>query len=49
MNRLSWDSTAPRRPSGRRSPAPLPRPEDPVFAAGADPMPSVWRELLRLV
>jgi len=26
MNRLSWDSTAPRRPSGKR--APQPRPED---------------------
>jgi hypothetical protein len=26
MNRLSWDSTAPRRPTGKRS-APNPRPE----------------------
>ena len=26
MNRLSWDTTAPRRPSGKR--APQPRPED---------------------
>jgi hypothetical protein len=26
MNRLSWDTTAPRRPSGKRSPQP--RPED---------------------
>jgi hypothetical protein len=26
MNRLSWDTTAPRRPSGKR--APQPRPEE---------------------
>ncbi len=26
MNRLSWDSTAPRRPAGKR--APQPRPEE---------------------
>jgi hypothetical protein len=24
MNRLSWDTTAPRRPSGKRSPQPRP-------------------------
>jgi hypothetical protein len=27
MNRLSWDTTAPRRPTGKRRSAPSPRPE----------------------
>jgi len=35
MNRLSWDTTAPRRPTGKRS-APQPRPEDAALAAAAE-------------
>jgi hypothetical protein len=31
MNRLSWDTTAPRRPTGKRNPA-HPRPESAVEA-----------------
>jgi hypothetical protein len=48
MNRLSWDTTAPRRLTGRRAAAPQPRPEDPFFTPDADPSRSAWRQLLRL-
>lgn len=47
MNRLSRDSTAPRRPGGRRFPSPLRRPEDAFVGFDADPALSVWREVLR--
>ena len=33
MNRLSWDTTAPRRPSGKRSPQPRPEEMDVVEEA----------------
>jgi len=48
MNRLSWDTTAPRRLSARRGSTPRPRPDDPIFSADADPTLSVWRQVLRL-
>jgi hypothetical protein len=41
MNRLSWDSTAPRRPGGKRSPQP--RPEDVgLVEAEADLIRIAW-------
>ena len=41
MNRLSWDTTAPRRPSGKRSP--LPRPEEMgLIDAEADLIRVAW-------
>lgn len=48
MNRLSWDTTAPRRPGVRRGPTPQPRPDDPVFGRDEDPMRAAWRQVLRL-
>ena len=42
MNRLSWDTTAPRRLSSKRSPAPLRRPEDAVVEAAADLIRDAW-------
>ncbi len=41
MNRLSWDSTAPRRLTGKRA-APQPRPEDALVAAEADLIRVAW-------
>jgi len=43
MNRLSWDTTAPRRLSAKRRGAPQPRPEDAVVEAAADLIPDAWR------
>lgn len=43
MNRLSWDTTAPRRISARRGGAPQPRPEDGVVEAAADLIREAWR------
>lgn len=48
MNRLSRDTTAPRRPGMKHGSTPQPRPDDPIFAADADPTLSVWRQVLRL-
>jgi len=48
MNRLSWDTTAPRRLTGRRASLPQPRPEAPFFSPDADPSRSAYRQLLRL-
>ena len=42
MNRLSWDTTAPRRLTAKRSSSPLPRPEDAV-AEAADLIRDAWR------
>jgi hypothetical protein len=47
MNRLSWDTTAPRRPTGSRRPGPRPRPEDPFFDSDGDPLLSIWHQILR--
>ena len=41
MNRLSWDTTAPRRPSGQRT-APSPRPEDGLVEEKADLIRVAW-------
>ena len=41
MNRLSWDSTAPRRPSGKR-PSAQPRPELDVVEAEAELIRIAW-------
>lgn len=43
MNRLSWDSTAPRRLTRKRGLAPKPRPEDAVVEASADFIREAWR------
>lgn len=43
MNRLSWDSTAPRRLTAKRDSTPLPRPEDAVIEANADLIRGAWR------
>lgn len=43
MNRLSWDSTAPRRLSAKRGHSPQPRPEDAVVEAAADLIRDAWR------
>ena len=48
MNRLSWDSTAPRRPTGRRVPTPQPRPEGGLPAAEADLNRVAWNLLDRV-
>lgn len=42
MNRLSWDTTAPRRLTAKRSSPPLPRSEDAVTEA-ADLIRDTWR------
>jgi hypothetical protein len=44
MNRLSWDSTAPRRPSAKRTPSPQPRPEDAAVAAEAELIRVAWSQ-----
>ncbi|MFL5926349.1 MAG: hypothetical protein ACJ77E_05390 [Gaiellaceae bacterium] len=41
MNRLSWDSTAPRRPNGKRAAA-QPRPELGVVEAEAELIRVAW-------
>lgn len=41
MNRLSWDSTAPRRPNGKRT-ATQPRPEGDLVAAEAELIRIAW-------
>lgn len=41
MNRLSWDSTAPRRPTGVRT-SPRPRAEDGLVTAEADLIRVAW-------
>jgi hypothetical protein len=41
MNRLSWDTTAPRRLTGRRA-NPQPRPEDGLVAEEADLIRMAW-------
>jgi len=46
MNRLSWDTTAPRRPSGKR--APQPRPEEMgLVEAEADLIRVAWSKPFR--
>ena len=46
MNRLSWDTTAPRRPTGKR-PRPNPRPESTVEAE-ADLIRVAWDKPQRI-
>jgi hypothetical protein len=47
MNRLSWDTTAPRRPTGQRT-RPQPRPEeDALVAAEADLIRVAWEKPYR--
>jgi hypothetical protein len=41
MNRLSWDTTAPRRPSGKRT-SQKPRAEDALLAEEADLIRVAW-------
>jgi hypothetical protein len=41
MNRLSWDTTAPRRPTGRQT-NPQPRAEDALLAEEADLIRVAW-------
>ncbi len=41
MNRLSWDTTAPRRPDGTRT-SPQPRAEDGLLAEEADLIRVAW-------
>jgi hypothetical protein len=43
MNRLSWDTTAPRRLSAKRGKSPQPRPEDGVVEAAAELIRDAWR------
>lgn len=43
MNRLSWDTTAPRRLTARRGFSPQPRPEEAVVEAAADLIRDAWR------
>ena len=47
MNRLSWDSTAPRRPNGKRS-TPHPRPEMGVVEAEAELIRVAWAKPSRI-
>jgi len=48
MNRLSHDTTAPRRLSGKRRPAPQPRPEDAALAAEAELIRVAWAHPFRI-
>ena len=48
MNRLSWDSTAPRRPSGKRT-SQKPRAEDGLVTAEADLVRVAWDKLQRVI
>jgi hypothetical protein len=43
MNRLSWDTTAPRRPNRKRT-AVQPRPEDAVVEAEAELIRVAWAQ-----
>jgi hypothetical protein len=45
MNRVSWDSTAPRRIGSRRATSPQPRPEDGLVTADADLLRGAWDQL----
>lgn len=47
MNRLSWDTTAPRRPAAKRTPSPQPRNEDAVTAE-ADLIRVAWEQPFRV-
>jgi hypothetical protein len=47
MNRLSWDSTAPRRPTGKRT-SPQPRTEDGLVAAEAELIRIAWAKPQRI-
>jgi len=48
MNRLSWDTTAPRRPSGKR--APQPRPEEMgLIEEAADLVRIAWTKPHRML
>ena len=47
MNRLSWDSTAPRRPSGERT-SPQPRAEDGLVAEEAALVRIAWDKPQRI-
>jgi hypothetical protein len=48
MNRLSWDTTAPRRLTAKRTPSPQPRNEDSVVEAAADLIRDAWRTPTRI-
>jgi hypothetical protein len=48
MNRLSWDTTAPRRLSAKRAPSPNPRPEDAGVAAEAELIRVAWSHPFRV-
>ena len=45
MNRVSWDSTAPRRIGPRRATSPQPRPEDGLVTADAELLRGAWDQL----
>jgi hypothetical protein len=47
MNRLSWDTTAPRRPSGART-SPQPRGEEGLVAEEADLIRVAWDKPQRI-
>ena len=47
MNRLSWDSTAPRRPNGKRT-SPHPRAEDGLVEAEAELIRVAWAKPHRM-
>jgi hypothetical protein len=48
-NRLTRDSTAPRRPSAKRTPSPEPRPEqDAAVAAEAELIRVAWAQPFRI-
>ena len=47
MNRLSWDTTAPRRPAGRQT-SPQPRAEDALIAEEADLIRVAWDKRQRI-
>jgi hypothetical protein len=47
MNRISWDTTAPRRPTGRRT-SPQPRAEDALLAEEADLIRVAWDKHQRI-
>lgn len=46
MNRLSWDTTAPRRPNGKRFPTP--GPEHDIVEACSVILPIPWEKLRRV-
>ena len=43
MNRLSWDTTAPRRITAKRGGTAQPRPEEGLVEAAADLIRDAWR------